>query len=177
MKKGVVALLIVIAIVIFTIIFLSKIKVKPGVNYSASDYVPTGVANPTYLGPNTKPALYINPSTNQSQTQTGAVTTGGSVSVKPTTYKLTYAQALKIYRTSGYYLQIDSCRGRPGIMTIKKGSKFMIDNRDPLAVKIGLGGKNYLIPKYGFTIISADRVGINYLTCNGGGAAQINVQP
>ena len=44
----------------------------------------------------------------------------------------------------------------------------MIDNRDPLAVKIGLGGKNYLIPKYGFTIVTADRVGTNYLTCNGG---------
>lgn len=175
MKKGFVALLIVAAIVVFTVIFLSKVKVKPGVNYNVSDYVPTGITNPTYLGPNTKPAPYINPSVNQSQT--GAATTNGSVSVKPTTYKLTYAQALKIYRTSGYYLQIDSCRGRPGVMTIKKGSKFMIDNRDPLAVKIGLGGKNYLIPKYGFTIISADRVGTNYLTCNGGGAAQINVQP
>ena len=136
------------------------------------------MANPTYLGPNTKPALYINPSTNQSQTQTGAVTTGGSVSVKPTTYKLTYAQALKIYRTSGYYLQIDSCRGRPGIMTIKKGSKFMIDNHDPLAVKIGLGGKNYLIPKYGFYYCYRRQSGHQLFNLgNGGGAAQINVQP
>lgn len=178
MRKGIVALLIVAAVVFFTVIFLSKIKVKPGINYNSPEFVPAGVTKPTYLGPSAKRVPYVPGQTTVFGPSGEVIIVGPGTATAPSSgAKPTYAQALKIYRASGYYLQFDNCRGNPGILTLKKGAKFMLDNRDPLAIKIGLSGKNYLISKYNFTIVTAEKIGTNYVTCNGGGAAQIKVQP
>jgi hypothetical protein len=88
-----------------------------------------------------------------------------------------YADALKIYSASGYRFQFVNCKATPGKLTIKQGTKFMLDNRDNTAHKIKVGSVNYNVGAYGFAIATAKTLGLNYITCDGGGAAQIQVEP
>ncbi|TSC85084.1 MAG: hypothetical protein G01um101413_468 [Parcubacteria group bacterium Gr01-1014_13] len=89
-----------------------------------------------------------------------------------------YLDAIKIYKNTGYYFQFVSCHGSPGTLTLKKGTKFMLDNRDPRAHKIAItGGQSFNIKAYGFAIATApSTLGTHYITCDGGGAATITVQ-
>ncbi len=88
-----------------------------------------------------------------------------------------YLKARNTYQTSGYYFQFLNCKGTPGILTVKKGAKLMLDNRDDKTRKIVFIGKLYNINAYGYVIVTADKLGKHYITCDGGGAAQITVQP
>ena len=88
-----------------------------------------------------------------------------------------YVEALAKYRSSGAYFQIVNCRGTPGTMTLKRGVVFMVDNRDNADHRIGVGNRSYDLGPYGFIIVSAATAGISNITCDGGGAAQIRVQP
>jgi len=88
-----------------------------------------------------------------------------------------YLKAANIYKTSGYYFQFVNCHGTPGSLVIKKGAKFMMDNRDNKIRKISVMGKTYSLNAYNYTIVTADKVGKHYITCDGGGAAQITVAP
>ncbi len=88
-----------------------------------------------------------------------------------------YLKARNTYQTSGYYFQFLNCKGTPGILTVKKGAKLMLDNRDDKTRKIVFIGKLYNINAYGYVIVIADKLGKHYITCDGGGAAQITVQP
>lgn len=98
---------------------------------------------------------------------------------KTNTTVLTYAEALNIYKGSGYFFQFVNCHGSPGSLTMKVGTKFMIDNRDSVARTIVIqGATSYKVPAYNFTIaIAPQNPGLYYITCNGGGAARITVQP
>ncbi len=89
-----------------------------------------------------------------------------------------YLDAIKIYKTSGYYFQFVSCHGMPGSLTLKKGKKFMLDNRDAVSHKIAIvGGQSFAIGGYNFAIATAPyTAGTHYITCDGGGAASILVQ-
>lgn len=90
-----------------------------------------------------------------------------------------YLDALKIYKTSGYYFQFLDCHGAPGSLVLKKGKKFMLDNRDNQTRKIAIvGGQSFTISAYNFAIATAPAtLGLHYITCGGGGAATISVQP
>lgn len=90
-----------------------------------------------------------------------------------------YLDALKIYKTSGYYFQFVDCHGAPGSLVLKKGKKFMLDNRDNQTRKIAIvGGQSFNISAYNFAIATApSSLGVHYITCDGGGAAAISVQP
>lgn len=105
------------------------------------------------------------------------------VSVKTPTAPLSatqrYLDAIKIYKTSGYYFQFVECHGLPGSLTLKKGKKFMLDNRDGKARRIAIkGGQSFTIGAYNFAIATApSKPGTYYITCDGGGAASILVQP
>ncbi len=89
-----------------------------------------------------------------------------------------YLDAIKIYKTSGYYFQFVDCHGLPGSLTLKKGKKFMLDNRDAKTRKIAIkGGQSFTITAYNFAIATApSKPGTYYITCDGGGAASILVQ-
>jgi hypothetical protein len=89
-----------------------------------------------------------------------------------------YQTALTTYRTSGYLFQFTDCRGTPGSLMMKVGTKFMMDNRDGKARKIAINGiKTYSVGAYDFVIaVAPSKAGLYYITCDGGGAAQINVQ-
>lgn len=101
------------------------------------------------------------------------VKTGATVVVNPTQ---DYVTALAIYQKSGGRIQFANCSGNPGTLSIKRNTKFMIDNRDDNSHKIGIGTKNYLLDAYDFAIVSVAKAGTYNLTCDGGGSAQVTVQ-
>ena len=93
-----------------------------------------------------------------------------------------YTDAVNTYQ---YRIQFTSCHGsvsgsagvaNGGTLVIKKGVKFMIDNRDPLAHTFAFNGQSYRVGAYSFAIVSAIRTGIYPLTCDGGGGAYLNVE-
>lgn len=88
-----------------------------------------------------------------------------------------YVAALNTYRNSGYYFQLSNCGANPGSLTMKRGTKFMIDNRDAKAHRIAIGSKTITVQGYGYAIVTADKIGTNQITCDGGGAGLLNVQP
>ena len=88
-----------------------------------------------------------------------------------------YLQALSIYQKSGYYIQFFPCQASPGSLIVKKGSKIMLDNRDSKTHLIGIRSVRYNIGSYNFAIATVDSLGTNYVTCDGGGSAQITVVP
>jgi hypothetical protein len=121
-----------------------------------------------------------------SSTDAIATTTTSTVSnTKTNTYTKTsgdavsqsYTDALKIYSASGYRMQFVNCQATPGQLTIKKGQKFMIDNRDSKPHKFKVGSTLYSVKAYGFAIATSKTLGVNFITCDGGGAAKINVEP
>ncbi len=89
-----------------------------------------------------------------------------------------YLDAIRVYKNVGYYFQFVECHGAPGTLTLKKGKKFMLDNRDAKAHKLAVqGGQTFQVKAYDFAIATApSTVGIHYITCDGGGAASITVQ-
>jgi len=133
-----------------------------------------------------------NSSTTLSSTVSNTSSTTSTASVKaPVVPKITikasptpisatqkYLDALKLYKSSGYYFQFVSCHGMPGLLTLKKGKKFMLDNRDNISRKIAIvGGQSFKIAPYSFAIATApSTIGTHYITCDGGGAASIKVQ-
>ncbi len=89
-----------------------------------------------------------------------------------------YLDAIRVYKSAGYYFQFVDCHGAPGSFTLKAGKKFMLDNRDGKAHKIAVqGGQTFQVKAYDFAIATApSTVGVHYITCDGGGAAKIIVQ-
>lgn len=89
-----------------------------------------------------------------------------------------YLDAIRVYKSVGYYFQFVDCHGSPGTLTLKKGKKFMLDNRDGEAHKIAIqGGQTFQVKAYDFAIATApSKTGLHYITCDGGGAASITVQ-
>lgn len=103
------------------------------------------------------------------------VIVGGETEVptKPGDYP---KQALP-YVESGYRFQFSGCHGSPGQLTVKKGKYFLLDNRDDKAVTIAVAGQSYKIGAYGAVVAAVSKVGTHNITCNGGGAASLNVEP
>lgn len=88
-----------------------------------------------------------------------------------------YLQALDTYKKSGAYIQFYPCQATPGTLTVKKGAKIMFDNRDKKTHSIGANNMKYSISGLNYAISTFNTVGINYVTCDGGGSAQVTVQP
>lgn len=126
-------------------------------------------------------------------TSTGARNTPATVDATPATTTppagtkvtpkgaLTYEDALALYVGKRY--QFDNCTSgppivSPGSLSLKVGSKFMLDNRDTDAHTIKVGTQSYRIGKNGFAIATAPAARGTYnITCDGGGQAQLLVQP
>lgn len=110
-------------------------------------------------------------------TSTAPKTTISNIKTNGDAVSQSYTDALKIYSASGYRMQFVNCQATPGQLTIKKGQKFMIDNRDSKPHKFKVGSTSYSVKGYGFVIATSKILGVNYITCDGGGAAKINVEP
>lgn len=91
--------------------------------------------------------------------------------------KLSYEEALSIYKYSGYLMQFTDCKTKPGSLTMKTGNSFMIDNRDSRSVKIVIQGEREVsLAAYGFAIIGAPvKEGAHSVTCDNKTSANINV--
>lgn len=132
-----------------------------------------------------------NKTKNETATNTNGSTTGSGTTPATTTPEgvdatppatpgsaanLSYNQALAIYGKNGYRFQFDQCHGIPGSLSIKKGAKFMIDNRENKAHTIVIKSQTFKLPVYGFAIVTAKDLGTYNITCDGGGAASLNVE-
>jgi hypothetical protein len=87
-----------------------------------------------------------------------------------------YQQAFNTYKNAGAYFQFKNCKGNPGSIVLKQNLYFMLDNRDKVARTIGVGDTSYIVPAEGYRVVQAKTIGLNYITCNGGGAARITIQ-
>jgi hypothetical protein len=98
----------------------------------------------------------------------GKATTGGSPSG--------YSETLTEY-TGNFRFQFTNCTASPGTMAIKKGETVMLDNRDANPHTIKVGARSFKLGPYGYAVMTTSELGILQITCDGGGAATINVQP
>lgn len=89
---------------------------------------------------------------------------------------LAYAEALKLY-LAGKRIQIIQCQSVPVTSTIKRGTRFMIDNRDAVARRIMIGDQVYQIDAFDFAIATSGAPNTYNVTCEGAPAAQITVIP
>ncbi len=96
--------------------------------------------------------------------------TGGTALV-PTP---TYTAAINEYAAARF--QFANCNGNPGIMTIKKGTNFMLDNRDNKTHIFGIGPRTYELKAYEFALVNVQKIGDYFITCDGGGAAKVSIQ-
>lgn len=88
-----------------------------------------------------------------------------------------YQAALSTYE---YRIQFVNCRGTalPGVgtLSVKKNVKFMLDNRDNKTHTFAFAGQTHTAGPYDFVIASISKPGTYNLTCDGGGAAKINIE-
>jgi hypothetical protein len=103
----------------------------------------------------------------------GSAPVGSSTPGKP--LGLSYTQAQDLY-ADGYRIQFSSCSGTPGTLNVAAGSTIMLDNRDNTAHTIKVGGTSYSLGAYGFRVVKASAKGKLQVTCDGKGAAVLNVQ-
>lgn len=75
-----------------------------------------------------------------------------------------------------YRIQFVDCHGFPGTLTMKKGAKLMLDNRDGRGHIFKFEDKSYGLGAYEFYVVTPATVGDKFVTCDGGGAAAVKVQ-
>ncbi len=114
------------------------------------------------------------PTTPSTTTPTTTPTKTPTTSAPATTP--TYSQLVDSFKASGFRYQFSNCSGTPGSLTMKLGTKYMLDNRDPAKHIIKVGKLSYTIGAYGYTIATASVVGTQNITCDGKGAATLIVQ-
>ncbi|MSU75361.1 MAG: hypothetical protein EXS55_02505 [Candidatus Magasanikbacteria bacterium] len=158
--------------------FSSTAPDKPGYNKDAEEFrQPYGGSIPT-----TYPAYRIpGPATTTIPGQTQPTTVDGTGEAKvPLSVPVksqNYTEAINKYQHVGAYFQFVQCHGIPGVINIKRGTNFMIDNRDTVPHIFKIGTTSYDLGPYDYAIAVAPRFPLKYfITCDGGGAAQIYVQ-
>lgn len=114
-----------------------------------------------------------------SATQPEAQSTPSPQTVSEAQKGILYNQALTTY-TGLRFQFVDCATGAPvispGSLSIKQGSKFMLDNRDPETHTIKIGNQSYRMEGESFVIVTAPSRGTYNITCDGGGVAQLFVQ-
>ena len=94
--------------------------------------------------------------------------------------RLTYSEALKLYGPSGSgfrYQFAANCLADPEKLSMKRGTKFMIDNRDTVAHTIKIGSQSFRLSRFGFAMVTARDVGSYSIQCDGINRTQIVVGP
>ncbi len=163
-KKAIIAAVVVIVVLVVGVAVYNSNKQKSQV-----------ANNPTNTGQNSA----LNPADNQEVEATEPSTTptaaNGTTKKAPVPNEA-YTKAIALYGSKGYRIQFSQCHGNPGSLSLKKGVQFMLDNRDDSAHTIVIKSQTFHIPAYGFTIATAKDLGTYNITCDGGGAAQLNVE-
>ena len=124
---------------------------------------------------NTPQPVSITTTTTQTATTTPtpvpSVTYGG---------KLSYGKAILTYKNR---FQFVGCRGTPGVISVRAGSPVMLDNRSTTTATIKADGSTFIIPGLSYAVFYPARLTAagtdladSNITCNGGGAATLNVE-
>jgi len=87
-----------------------------------------------------------------------------------------YDAAVATYQASGYRIQFNLCQATPHQLVIKKGAKFMLDNRDDESRTIIVKSQTFHLGPYGYTIATAIDLGIYTVSCDGRGVMQLTVE-
>lgn len=93
-----------------------------------------------------------------------------------TTATKSYVAALALYGANNTRIQFLNCSGNPGSLNIKRGTKFMFDNRDDKSHNFGIGTKFFKLGAYNYAVLTVAKTGSFNITCDGGGAAKVVVQ-
>ncbi len=159
-----------IAVALFIVILYFVFRNKEGASENQPDSLTNMASENSFT---TSTSTTVPASTAPKKTITPVKTTPPPLSA---TQK--YLDAIRMYKNVGYYFQFVDCHGLPGTLTLKKGKKFMLDNRDAKSHKIAIvGGQSFTIGAYNFAVATApSTAGTHYITCDGGGAASITVQ-
>lgn len=99
---------------------------------------------------------------------------------RPLTPSARYQQAITTYGDQGnrHIIQLDeTCHGVPGTLLIKQGLNFMIDNRSELEISVRYEDQSFNILPWDFRIVTTQIPGKHFITCEGGGAAEVTVAP
>jgi hypothetical protein len=116
-----------------------------------------------------------------SSTETMVTSTTSTVKIIPKTVKTTpplaYGEMVKKYQ--GYIFQFDrDCTWvTPTSMVMKKGVKFVIDNRENKTHIFTFANNKYTLKAYNYVIVTAAPVGTNYISCDGAHRAVVKVAP
>jgi len=84
-----------------------------------------------------------------------------------------YVKALETYQ---FRIQFDKCQASPGTITLKEGLPILLDNRGANTLVLKFGKQSYSVLGYDYLIAPAPTPGTYTITCNGGGAAEVQVQ-
>lgn len=87
----------------------------------------------------------------------------------------------KMVVSAQYRIQFTDCHGivnntGNGTLAIRLGDKFMLDNRDNVKHVIAFKGQTWRLDPYGYAMATATTLGQYPITCDGGGAASLNVE-
>ena len=111
----------------------------------------------------------------ENNTATSTAQTSTTSPVTKPAAKLSYSDAIKAYP---YRFQFSQCHGNPGTLAVKKLSIVMLDNRDAVAHTVKADNQTFKIAKYDYALLHTNALtGTNVnVTCDGGGAAILNVE-
>ena len=110
-------------------------------------------------------------------TEANSTTTPAPTPKPATPSSKAYTDAIAIYGKTGYRLQFaKDCLATPGSLVIKKGAKFMLDNRDSLAHTLVVKSQTFHLAAYGFAIVTATEVGEYSITCDKNPRVSLNVE-
>lgn len=117
-----------------------------------------------------------NNQTVQNSANTPATASPASIVVGPRS-GAAYTKAMATYK---YRLQFSQCHGTTttnvGTLTLKQSDNFMLDNRDAVTHTFAFKGQSVVVPGDSFAIVTASVIGSYPITCDGGGAALLQVE-
>ena len=121
------------------------------------------------------------PTTEAAATGTPAKTTTAkpkTITPAPGAVTLPYAEALAKYGQNGYRFQFaDNCQIKPSSLVVKKGVRYMLDNRDDVAHRISVGSASYSLKAYGYAVPTASVAGAYNVYCDGRTVGKIHIEP
>lgn len=128
--------------------------------------------DPSYGTPGTAPSAEDKTSVSTSTTTAPKLTPKKPAAVKP----LGYGELVKKYEGYRFQFSVNCSQVTPSSFVLKKGEKFMIDNRDDKKHTFGFGGQKFSVGAFGYVIVTAQLAGDQYVLCDGVQRARVNVQ-
>lgn len=158
-------------LVIIVVGFLVALAVKSGSNKNRAEY------SNSDSNKNSEMEFLFDPNS-QGVTMDIAAT---STSPKLQVYSKTSVQYTKAVNQYQYRIQFNQCHGvvnipNAGTLNIARGTKFMLDNRDPVPHIFAFKNQSVRIAGYGYAIVTPTVLGIYPIICDGGGAVTLHVQ-